>query len=251
VPRRADAVLGVLLALAVAVGAGCGAPVGQRQTVMVGRNPVRFVLPRGWEHLDHGREQLFRTGEAQISLADHGPVTREAVAREIRAAERLWRDGRRADAFRRVLDLRSPVLQFTSEARAKDFWRPWLEATSGPGDPDSLAVGAAFAALVAGTDSLAQPTAEQLQQYAFALASDPRRSEVERLESKTLHGAEWTDVHVWDRTSHLNRSRFAFMVNDGYLLVLQSDRGVFERVEPAFEALLGSLEVGARPAAVR
>ena len=250
-PRRADAALGALLALAVATGAGCGAPLAPRQTAMVGRNPVRFATPAGWEHLDHGREQLFRRGEAQVSLADHGPVSREAVARELRAAERLWLDGRRADAFRRVLDLRTPVSQFSSEAQAKDFWRPWLAATSRPGDPDSLAVGAAFATLVAGADSLARPSAEQLRQYAFSLACDPRRSEVERFASRVLHGAEWTDVHAWDRTSHLNRSRFAFTVNDGYLLVLKFDHGVFERVEPAFEALLGSLEVGPRPAAVR
>lgn len=250
-PRRADAALAVLLALAVAAAAGCGAPPAPRQTAMVGWNPVRFATPAGWEHLDHGREHLFREGEAQISLADHGPVTPDAMAREIRAAERLWLDGRRADAFRRVLGLRGPVLQFTSEDRVKGFWAPWLRATSGPGDPDSLAVGAAFAALVAGADSLARPTAEQLRQYAFSLACDPRRSEVERLEPRVLRGAEWTDVRAWDRTSHLNRSRFAFTVNDGYLLVLKFDHGLFEDAEPAFEALLGSLEVGVRPAAVR
>jgi len=45
--------------------------------------------------------------------------------------------------------------------------------------------------------------------------------------------------------SHMNRSRVAYVVNRGYLLVLSTDHGLYEVSAPAFEALLASMEVTA------
>ena len=65
-----------LLAGALALAAGCGHKTPESKTFLVGRHRVRLADPPGWEHLDHGREQLFRNRESELelSLADLGPV---------------------------------------------------------------------------------------------------------------------------------------------------------------------------------
>src|SRR5262245_13651585 len=93
------------------------------RNVDVGHHRVRFTLPEGWEHLDHGRQQLIRLGEAQISLLDLGPVSREAMVAELRAGEALWLAGRRKDAFERVRELRSPALRYGPRQQLSEFWR--------------------------------------------------------------------------------------------------------------------------------
>ena len=50
--------------LALFVAGGCGSRGGTTTgTVEVGRHHLRFQVPRGWEHLDRGRQQLFCSGE--------------------------------------------------------------------------------------------------------------------------------------------------------------------------------------------
>lgn len=240
-PRPSDAAL--CLALVLGLGAGPGCSGVRTQTVEVGHHRVRFALPKGWEHLDHGQQQLFRNGESQISLVDLGPATPGAMVRELRAAESLWRAGRRRDAFERVRTLRSPALRFAPSQQRADFWKPWTDVTYIPDAADSAAIGPAFEGLIEGTGMFARVTPEQMLEYALTLTSDMRRREIGRRNPRAIHGSVWTDVETWDHVSHLNRSRVAFMLNDGYLLVLAIDRGVFEQESPAFEALLTSFEV--------
>jgi len=91
------------MSVALALACGCsGSHAARVQVADVGRHQVRFTIPDGWEHLDHGRAQLLRLGEAQLTLADLGPVSAEAMARELEGARALWLSGRRLDAFERV-----------------------------------------------------------------------------------------------------------------------------------------------------
>jgi hypothetical protein len=93
-------------------------------TADVGHHRVRFVLPKGWEHLDHGRQQLIRLGEEQVSLSDLGSVLPEAVVREVEGARGAWLAGHRRDAFERVRELRSPALRYGSSDTRLAFWTP-------------------------------------------------------------------------------------------------------------------------------
>src|SRR5437867_11649424 len=92
--RCADVRAGAVLMLALIAAAGCAwKESAATRTVEVGRHRVRFAVPKGWEHLDRGRQQLFRSGGTRLSLEELGPATREGIVRELREAEQLWRGG--------------------------------------------------------------------------------------------------------------------------------------------------------------
>ena len=232
------------LALVLVLAGGCAVP---RATPVraadVGHRHVRFALPKGWEHLDHGREQLLRLGEAQLMLVDLGPATADAMADELEHARALWLVGRRLDAFERVRSLRSPGLSYASHEQRSEFWRPWTDVTYVPSAADSAAIGPAFAALIRGTQAFAPPTPNQLYQYVSDLALAGHGREVTARERRTVHDLDWVVFDLWDRVSHGYRTRVAFTIDDGYLLALTMDMGLFEQLEPAFESVLASLEV--------
>ena len=232
------------VAVVLALACGCSGPHAERVEVAeIGRHHVRFTLPDGWEHLDHGRAQLLRLGEAQLTLADLGPVSAEAMARELEGARSLWLSGRRLDAFERVRELRSPALRYASSDQRAAFWRPWTDVTYVPSAADSAAIGPAFEALIRGTGSLPSPTPDLLYQYVADMALDSRGLEISSRERRSLHGLDWMVYGLWDRVSHGRQIRVAFTVDDGDLLALTMDRGVEGELAPAFEKLLATLEV--------
>jgi hypothetical protein len=59
----------VCLVLFLALGS-CGRPARDDAGIALGGLRLRLRAPAGWEHLDHGRQQLFRSGERQISLSE-------------------------------------------------------------------------------------------------------------------------------------------------------------------------------------
>ena len=248
-PRRSSVGwwVAVVLALAGAVGAGCSpAPAGKStEAVLVGRHHVWLAVPKGWERLDHGRQQLFRNGEAQISLVDLGPATRAGMVSELQSADSLWRAGRHLDAIHRIRNLRSPALRYAESQTRADFWKPWTDAAYNSDPADSFPMGLALNALIAGTNALTEATPDQMLKYVLGPDFNKERTEVSHQGQRTIHGSQWTDVETWSRVSHQYRSRIAYLVDDGYFLVLTIDAGVFEQAGPAFEALLTSIDVGA------
>ena len=70
----------VVLVLCLACAPGCSRPQAPaRQAATVGSHHVQFLLPAGWEHLDHGRQHLFRHGEAQLLMRDLGEADRDSA----------------------------------------------------------------------------------------------------------------------------------------------------------------------------
>jgi hypothetical protein len=244
VSRRADVRAGALLILALVAAGGCGSKESAAtRTVEVGRHRLRFAVPKGWEHLDRGRQQLFRSGETRLSLEEVGPATREGIVRELREAEQLWRAGQWRVAFARVHEMQSPTLRYASSDQRLDFYRQWNNVTYVPATADSAAIGPAFEALIEGAAKLPEPSDASLLQYALERAFDMRRMEIGRQEKKSIHGVEWTAVEVWDRVSHLWRLRLACVEKGGDLLVLSTEMGRIEEAGPAFDALLASIEL--------
>ena len=244
--RHAEAFLVLLVILG-----GCAHP-KPSTTVDVGHHRVRFVAPAEWEHLDQGRQQIFRQMDVAVVLEDLGPADREGLRQDLGRARETWIQGRRQDAFVRVRELRGPALaNATSDAQA-EFWKPWYEMTSLGSGADSGAVGRAFDAMIAGAERLPDVTPEQMEGYALQV-SDPRRGitsrpgrEIARHGGRPVNGREWFEVETWSAVSHQDRSRLACLDNGGYLLVLRTERGPFERTGFVYETLLASMDVLAR-----
>lgn len=232
--------LAAALAAALALGLGCSRTETRR--FEIGSHRVRFTVPKGWEHLDYGRLQTLRKGEMQISLADMGPASREGIAREIRTAHEWWIAGRGKEAFARIQSLRGAPLAVASREQTSAFWRTWRRVTARGGRPDSAEIQAAFDSLLAGVDRLPPDAPQVMARYALDATSDPKRREIARQSRRALGGSRWVDIETWDRVTHLDRRRLALQDNGGYLLVLYTERGPFEDLNPVFEEVLGSIE---------
>ena len=238
--RRTDAGSAVVLVLALAAGAGCSD--GTSAVAEIGHHRVRLLVPSGWERLDHGREQIFRRGEARIVLSDEGPGTRDGIRREVRRAKEVWLAGRRQDAFAIVHGIGGPALEGAPMAQREAFWAawpkdPWVEAHA-----DSVAIAAQFEGLMAGAAMLPTVSRKAMAMYPLRGSFDLRRREVAREIERTIHGTDWLDMETYDRVSHLSRERSACADIGGYLLFLRTDFGPYEQTAPAFETLLTSIE---------
>lgn len=214
-----------------------------KQALDVGHHRVRLSPPEQWEHLDHGRAHVFRKEETQLVLEDLGTASRHGMVREIEAARSIWLEGRRADAFARVRDLRGPSFSYTTSHARAVFWQPWWNMKAAFGGPDSASIGIAFDSLIARTEGLAPDSPDAMTRYAIEKALDGRRYEVAQRGKRSIGGREWAVAETWDPVTHLDRRRFAACDNDGYLLALRVERDPVGVAGGAFERLLGSIEI--------
>lgn len=234
---------GAWVAVMLAAILGCAGGPPKPTTVLVGHHRVRLTPPPRWEHLDHGREQLFRERDAEleISLADMGPASRRGLALEIEAARAMWLSGHRKDAFERVRQLHGPTLAFApDEARAR-FWSPWNEMYL-DARADSAAVDRGFRSLLDGVQDLASDSLELLATYVLQTTEDHPGREIAHEERRTIRGATWMVIDTWSAVTHLDRRRIACLDDGGYLLALRTKRGAVERTGFVFEGLLQSID---------
>lgn len=239
--RRADARMTFACAFALSLAlAGCVRTVVRE--VRVGPHLVRLQTPAGWQRFDHGRQQLFRRGEAQVSLEDVGPLGPEGIQRELESARRLWREGREKDAFARVTSLHVPEICFDSAEQRQAFWQPWSAVLADPARGNA-AVERAFDGMLENTRALGPVRLEDLAAYALKWSEDESRRAVAHRERRHIGKRPCVVLDTWDRVTHGARGRTAFIENGGYLLQLKTDRGTLEQTAAPFESLLGSLEV--------
>lgn len=230
-----------LIVIVAGLAGGCSGSQTPPTTVQVGHHPLRLVTPRGWEHLDHGHEQLFRNGEAALRLTDLGVGAREGLANELREARSLWLAGRKRDAFTLVSTLHRPPVRFL------EFWRPWADVTFIPGASDSAAVGRALETLIHQAEDLPEAPVEIITVHVMRYLHNADLHEVTRRDSLVIHGSRWLVIETWDRLSHLQRRRVGILENRGYLLTLTTERGAFEQTIGAFDSLLASIELAPEP----
>ena len=71
-PRRASGRFALAILASVALGPACSSNKERDEplAVRVGHHDLTLVTPRGWERLDHGRQQLFRNGETELLLSE-------------------------------------------------------------------------------------------------------------------------------------------------------------------------------------
>jgi hypothetical protein len=211
--------------------------------VTIGHHRVRLVVPAGWEHLDHGREQIFRRAEMQMSIEDLGPADPKGMERELLAALQWFREGRTKDAFERVRHLRGPSLRSAASERRAKYWAPWYEVTRLSEPIDTFAVARAFGAMIENTRALDDVTPEDLVGYVLSSGDDRQRRTIGNETRRTLGNVRWIEAETWDTVTHLLPRRIACANNRGFLLVVSLDRDGLGAAPPAFEALLGSIRI--------
>jgi hypothetical protein len=249
VSRSSDVALAGL-ALLIAAAPGCTRHAPAKLSMRVGHHLVRCVPPAGWEHLDHGRKQVFRREEMEIFLADLGPANREGLERELEAARRIAEAGRVLDAFERVRELEGPPLFLASWQQRAEFWRVWNGVVLYGDRAGRAAIEGGFESLLAGAALLPAVTPDGLVAYALHRVTETPRRELAHKARRAVGGREWIDVETWDRVTHLERRRLACVDDHGYLLVLGIERGPIVLTAPVYEALLGSIEIAADTTAV-
>jgi hypothetical protein len=229
------------------------APEPATREVDVGVHRVRFVVPVGWLHVDHGREQRLQRGSAQVVLADLGPVTPRGFADRLVEARMLFRRGQWEDARTLLvwMDLRS---LFPSEARWRSIQEDWKRVTrirrrDEPGDEPADAVDpdvaqeveSSFSALLFEIEVMPRRDLETLALQALEkLGHDSMRS-IAGTEAVAVSGRPAIRIETWDRLSHRTRRSHLFVENEGHLLGLRMAFGSDVELESAFEALAESL----------
>jgi len=227
--------------------AGCGRTVPTVELELGGER-FRVVLPEGWEHLDQGREQVFRHGEHRIVFRDLGPAGPAGVLRELEQARAALHAGRPSDAVQRVNALRVPAALFPVPGPAEAYWHPWGTIAGDPlhAEPGELEM--ALDLLEDQALELREPALDTLALASWERIEDDERRALRGVAARTIAGRPGQLVETWDRVAHTTPRRHAFFVAGGRLIALSTWIEVDPAVPAAFEELLGSL-VPASPAA--
>ena len=206
-------------------------------TVDIGVHWVSFVVPDGWHHYDHGREQRLETSDGDIVLSDLGPVTAEGYRAVVVAARGLFRRGRSEDAHYLLESInRAPV---TDDAGLRSALDRGLDALGF--DRPAEEVEGALASLLDRIDSLREPDLPWLANRVLADLNHGPRRDVEREQPLIVDNRDGRRILTWQRLTHDHRRRHVFVVNRGHLLVIRTDVGLDATLGPAFDTVLRSL----------
>ena len=228
--------LGILLG-------ACAEDVPEQLSLDVGAHKVAIDAPIGWEHLDRGTEQFFRSELAQIFLNDAGPATVQGFQREVERARDVFRGGSIAEA-NDILN----ALRWRSSFPSKERWQAFyasLKQARGLGagrqhhDPD--AVESAYRDILLQLATLPERDLATLATEVLADFEPLDRRTVREQRPMIVDGRRALLIETWDRLNHIQPMRYIFVVDDGRILVLRTGLGQFSDIEPAFEAVVTSL----------
>jgi hypothetical protein len=216
--------------------AACGG--GQSEPVVadIGIHRVRFVVPDGFAHYDHGREHRLERTEGDLVLTELGPATADGYRRVALEARELSRRGRAEDARDLLRDLGLWRAIPDEETRRELSQAVHTIATGSP----ATRVDGAFDTLLALIDALPPADLDVLADAALDELDHGPRRDIERREKLRVGGREGRRILTWQRLTHDSRRRHVFVVNRGHLLVIRSDVGRDEVLGPAFDELVRS-----------
>lgn len=229
------------------------APSAVVRQARIGVHDVRFVVPAGWHHVDHGNEHRFQDETRWLALVDLGPATPAGFARRIREARALFERGQWEDARARLvsIDPRSFFARTAQWRAIESDWRrvTWIEREDASA-PDTLpdvdvetrwAVEGAFDRLLAATVALEHTDFETLARRAAGAFEEGALREVVDVEATTLSGRPAIRLSTWDRLSHRERRSHLFVLNDEHLFCVKTVMGRGPELASGFEALAGSV----------
>ena len=237
----------LLLSSLCLIALGCGRQAEMvRQEFRVGVHQASFTSRVSWQHVDQGDRHLLRRGEVELVVQDLGPVGRDGIRRELERVRALWLAGKSGEA--RTAMRMIPVSQdhFKTPLHRTEFWEAWSEVSRAPDRLDTVAVELRFRRVFEAVDSLRSLTVDALIADGLKQMGEDRRRSIAGKVRSNLNGREVWVVETWNRLSHVNRERFAFVFDDGYLLVLRTGRGPWPNASRDFEEVLKTLRLAPR-----
>lgn len=237
--------LGSRWAAGVLVLAGCACQSSAAETLAltVGAHRVTLTAPERWAHIDAGDRHRFRWRGAQIEVADLGPVTTAGIRSEIQRARALYLIGSATESSDVVNGLRLRGL-FASQQQWDDFLVAWdavRRARANDNRATKRAVDRAFQTVLRDIARVPQPSFTALAAGAVAEFEPMERREIATQREVSIAGRSALVIDTWDRLAHAQRMRYAFVVNEGSVLMVRMAFGAFERIEGAFDDLVASI----------
>ncbi len=232
-PLRAGAAAALLAGMAI----GCGGASDPVVTVDVGVHRVSFIVPDGWQHYDHGREQRLETNDGDIVVTDLGPVAAEGFRTLVLEAREFYRAGRRENAQQVLETLGRGPGGANAELRSAlddELGVDWV-------DRPASEVEAALTTVLGRLDQLPEPDLASLATTSLAELGHGQRRDIESEERRTLDGRAARRIVTWQRLTHDHRRWHVFVVNRGNLFVVRTDMGLDSILGPAFDSVVRSL----------
>jgi hypothetical protein len=225
-----------------ALAAGCGQP-PDRRTFTVGTHRVSTITPLRWEVLEHGEEILIRNGDEQVAIADLGPAGPAGIRRQVERARDLWRAGRDRDARWRMSRTPVPDDLFETAEQRKTFWLAWSDVSNAPEGTSAASIERPFETLLQVIETMPDRSLDQLVDHYLAGIDRDQQRDVASRQRFVIRGREMLVVDTWDRMAHRMRQRTAFVLDEGDLLALRTDRGRFGENAQVLAVMLAALRV--------
>ena len=235
--------LGALLALAAAC-EEAPPPANTRLRMQVGIHDVALELVPGWAHFDHGSEQRFHKGLAQISRADTGPATPGAYRHEVVRALGLFRKGQREDA-RDALKRLDLQREFADVREWREFRALWNVAQSSGlrRKYDDIDVENAYLEVLRVVDAFEERDLDALVERALPEVDTAVHRAVAESRELEISGHEARLLETWDKLSHDHVRSYLFALVRGHLLVVRMELGELAELQPAFDVIVATLEI--------
>lgn len=231
----------VLLALA------CSRPSPETE-LEVGRHRLSLRVPRGWLYVDQGFEKRFRQEATFVDVTDLGPVAGSRYAEELARAHEYWQASGTRVGYEETSKLLAPRELFASpedfELQA-EYRRKLVKGYEEGDGPLADANYQALLELLAGLTPLEPDavTALALERVKFQKSE----REVVSTEDVVVDGRPARLVRTWARLTHQGPQRYAFIVNAGSLLGVETSGDRHDASSAAFDAIVGSLRFVSAP----
>lgn len=234
-PARGVSLAVVLLALA------CSR-LGPGAELEVGRHRLSLRVPRGWLYVDQGFEKRFRQEATFVDVTDLGPIAGSRYAEELASAHEHWQASGTRVGYEETTKLLAPRALFASpedfELQA-EYRRKLVKGYKEGDGPLAEANYQALLGLLGRLPPLGmdEVTALALERVQFK----PWEEEVVSTEDVVVDGRPARLLRTWARLTHQGPQRYAFIVNAGSLLGIETSGDRHEASSAAFDVIVGSL----------
>ena len=207
----------------------------------VGAHQLRFLVPKGWQHLDQGAIQTFRKAGALLELKDLGIYSRPGVMRHIEHAQDLYLKGEPLAAqehLKRLPYLQAAFLKTDDWLKVAAHWRI-LTQRQAQGETQRIVQ--AYDEVLNLLSYQPDTDFESVTEKLLDIEDRNSQRDVSNQEILSIDGRKAVLVETWDELSHSMKMQHLFVLNKDSILGMNVRLGRYEDVAQAFEQITASL----------